>query len=870
MTEGRAVTGRQARPGGDGAQIQSEPRPTAAGGTPLVEIDHVSKSFPGVRALRDVSVEVHGGEVHALVGENGAGKSTLMGLISGSLGFESGSIAICGKPVRGLSPRHVRQLGVGTVFQDDSLIPDLSVAQNIRLDLAGAGKEDLGAERYADLLRRFGLDLDLDTPVRDLHPRERQVIEIVKVLAAEPRLVICDEPTASLGVEESEALFEVLRDRAQAGVGVIYITHRLAEVKRLADIVTVLRDGSVVAHRLAAAGVDEDDLINLMVGRRLDALFPPKAGPRVEGAESEPLLGVERLSGEGLQDVSIIAREGEIVGLGGIVGQGQREVLRALSGLDGSRGSVRVAGGTVRRGSIAAARHRGISYLSADRKTESLLPDLGVLDNMLLTSLGRTSRLGFVSRKRQRALAGEQIRELDIKVADLERPVSMLSGGNQQKVAIGRSLLEGPRVYLVEEPTQGVDVGARQEIYRALRAAADAGAAVVVSSSDSLELVGLCDRIYVLSDGRVANELVEGEMSERAVVSAAVQTDAALLAEAEPEAAAEPAGRGGRLGAFLASDTMPILLLGLIVVAMTAVAGLSISGYMGSSTIGNLMFLSVPIGFAALAQALSIIVGGIDLSVGPVMSLSTVALASLAVQNGSSLSFAGALAAAVGVGAGIGLLNAVLIRRIGVSPLIATLGTYIFVQGVALLWMPVPGGYVPASFSDFMSARIGFVPWAFLLLIAVGLLGELWYRRATGGLSLRALGSRPPAAHRIGIAREAGYYLAYGGGGMMAGVAGLFLAATIGVGDPVIGIPYTLTSVAAVVLGGLSTAGGRGSVVGPILGAIVLAQIDNITGFLHLAPNVGAFAQGGLILIPIAAYSWIRARGSLRYEPFAG
>jgi ribose transport system ATP-binding protein len=809
----------------------------------------VAKSYPGVRALKGVDFTCARGEVHALLGENGAGKSTLVNVASGNLSQDEGTIEIGGVRLDAADPARARKLGLAIAYQDDSLIPDLSVADNLLMSAPPCewpARSDLN-QWAASHLQRFATEIDPAIPVRELPVAARQVTEIVKALLRDPSILILDEPTAALTAGEAERLHILVREAAASGTGVVYITHRLAEALALADRISVLRDGEMVAQDIDRDETDQDGVVALMVGRSLDTTFPSKAGRASLG---EPVLTLESASGDNFTGVTLEARAGEILGLAGVEGNGQREVLRALAGLKSHDGELAVHGARVKPGNVRAARRAGISFVSGDRRGEAVFADLSIRDNMTAGALGRLDSGGIVTRRRERAEIQPRLDLLALRSVSEEHPLTSLSGGNQQKVALGRALLEEPEVYLVEEPTQGVDAATRVQIYRLLREESRRGAVVIVLSSDALELAGLCDRVAVISRGHVVATFDGDEVNEDRIVGASVQAGVT-------RAAADAGGSAGRLLQFARrSDFAPVILLLISIAALMAYVSTQQSTFLSTGNIGNLLFLAVPLGFAALGQAAVMMTGGIDLSIGPLVSLTTVVIASI-MSEGNGMTTAAAIAAALGVGLALGLVNALLVRKVKLQPLIATLATYVVVQGLALLIMATPGGYVSRDFATAAGQLVGFLPVAFLALVAIAVVAEFMYRRRLSGLSFRAVGSRASAARRIGVKSEAVYYGA---------IAGIFFAATIQIGDATLGISFTLASVTAVVLGGMSTWGGRGSIVGAVGGAVLLAAIANGSQYMGYPPEIQYYIQGGLLIGAIAVYSKLRATGRMRDE----
>jgi len=486
---------------------------------PLLEMRAIRKSFGGVCALREVSFDVLPGEVHALVGENGAGKSTLMNIASGVLKADGGEILWDGRPAGELTPRRAQQMGIAFVHQELALAPQLSAGENIFLGRRPCRPGPLGWVRWeeihrraGELLHQLGRPIDPRRPAAELSVGEQQLVEIARALAFQARLVIMDEPTAALSEREAARLFEVIARLKQRGVSVVYITHRLKEIYQTAGRVTVLRDG----RRVASAPVAElppEELVRHMVGRAAREQFPP-ADPGRRPAEE--LLRVEGFSARGrFQDVRFCLRRGEILGLAGLVGAGRTELLEALFGAaPHEAGRLWIQGRPVRIRSPRDAIRHGMALIPDDRKTKGLIPGAPLIWNIVLAS----ERGLRIRGDRERRQSERMVAELRLRAPGLQEPVNRLSGGNQQKVVLARWLLADASIFLLDEPTRGIDVGAKAEIYELIRGLAARGAGVVLVSSELEEVLGLADRVLVMHRGRIAGELDRAQAGEEAVM----------------------------------------------------------------------------------------------------------------------------------------------------------------------------------------------------------------------------------------------------------------------------------------------------------------------------------------------------------------
>ncbi|HUR44884.1 MAG TPA: sugar ABC transporter ATP-binding protein [Candidatus Saccharimonadales bacterium] len=490
--------------------------------TPLLQLNRVVKSFGAVRALKEVSFSVQAGEVHALLGENGAGKSTLIKIITGAYQPDSGTIEMNGATVSALTPAASHKLGIACIYQQPALFPELSVAENIALRLersVGFRRVNWGQRRTAAkaLLERVGARIAPDAEVRSLSMPEQQLVEIACALGTGARVVIMDEPTASLTQKEQHLLFSIVRDLRTKGVAIIYISHRLEEIFALADRVTVLRDGETVGTHLVDQ-TTEASLIRFMVGREVSALYPQSAG-----RPAEPILALKGLgcSGAGVRGIDLELRAGEILGLAGLVGAGRTELARVLFGITpADSGQILLRGQEIQIASPQAAIAHGIAYVPEDRRRHGVILEMSVASNITMAIHQRLFPMAWLRFPAEQDLARESMQNLAIKAFGPEAPVASLSGGNQQKVSLSRWLATKPRVLILDEPTQGVDVGAKAEIHKIIRQLADEGLGVLMISSDLPEVLGMSDRIAVMRNGSIAN-IFEGKTADPHSVMAA-------------------------------------------------------------------------------------------------------------------------------------------------------------------------------------------------------------------------------------------------------------------------------------------------------------------------------------------------------------
>ncbi|MBG1232650.1 sugar ABC transporter ATP-binding protein [Aestuariivirga litoralis] len=505
---------------------------------PLLHLEGVSKRYGGVRALEKAGLDIWPGRIHAILGENGAGKSTLIKVIAGVVAPDEGSMALDGKQVSFASPAEANAAGIVCIFQELSLIPELSVADNIiisnppkRFGLIDRKKQRALAE---EALAQAGAEgIHPLALVKDLPLSRRQMVEIAKALARKPKLLILDEATSALTASDVEKIFAVLKRLRGEGLALLYISHRMHEIAELADECTVFRNGQKISTYKAGTKTN-NEVVELMIGREYKNVFPEKL--KVAADSKAPALAVNNLSWTGrLDKVSMAVRPGEIVGLGGLDGQGQRELLLALFGvLRGCSGEVMIDGKECKIGSPQTAKSDriGMALIPEDRKTEGLMLPMTVRENLSLSSMPRISNFGIIDRAREQDMLDQMIELLAIKTASPDIPVGSLSGGNQQKVVIAKWLMNSPRIILLNDPTRGIDVGTKQELYRLLHKLASEGAAIVFYSTDYDELIGCCNRVLVMYDGKVIRELEGDGITEHALIASALNIETEKAAHA--------------------------------------------------------------------------------------------------------------------------------------------------------------------------------------------------------------------------------------------------------------------------------------------------------------------------------------------------
>jgi ribose transport system ATP-binding protein len=815
-----------------------------------LRLSGITKLFSGIPALSDVSVEIYPGEVHAILGENGAGKSTLMNLISGVLLPEFGTIEFQGAQIAPMTPEKAVALGIAVSYQHPAILEDLSILENLRVALPatifGSGPvQDVAKAMLDDV----GLHVPLNMRAASLTVAQKHLLEIAKALAMRPKVLILDEPTAALDQDATDMLFGRIRDVVANGTSVIYITHRLAELRQIADRVTVLRDGKMQGSAMVRE-ISDDKLLSMIVGRTLESAFPPKCD--VDTPEAN--FSVSALNGKGFKDVSFEVGRGQIIGVAGVDGNGQSDLMRALASLSTWTGEVRLNGKTLSPADLA----RQTAFMPSDRHAEGVAPDLTVRENATFTALDKFASAGVLSRRKEVTEVSRVFNSLSVKTAGLDTNIMSLSGGNQQKVVMSRALMSKPGFIIADEPTQGVDVGARFEIYRILREVSQSGTPVIVNSSDAAELEGLCDVVIVMSRGRVVETLRGDDITEGRIIQAAVGAQSHV--EGVGEIAQSKKTSAGWFRHFVQSDNATAVPLMLVIALLALYVFGQNDRYLSAFNVSNILLLATALGFIAMGQTVALLIGGIDLSVGPLAGF-LVVVASFFVNDGQSsamialgfvLIFAGGLV--------VGSINGALIRFANFTPIAATLAMYIGLQGMSFVLRDGPGGYIQFPVMDVITYRLGPIPVAFIVLVTFALIGEYLLRSRRVGWTLRAIGSDEGSARRMGIRTDRAFVFGYITVSLLTACGAVMLMAQIGVGDPAQGVSYTLASITAVVLGGTSLRGGRGTFIGTVLGAVLLTEVLNAVSFLGLSQMYQYLFQGGLILVAALIYSTARGR----------
>lgn len=812
---------------------------------PLIEARGLVKSFGGVHALAGIDLTIEAGEVHAICGENGAGKSTLNRILSGNLAQDEGEVRFEGSVTQWRSVADAEAAGVAIVHQEPTVFPDLDAADNIglmreRTRFSGLWLDRARALREArEILAELGEDFDAAVPLEALSPAQRQMVSIARAISRECRLLILDEPTSSLSAPESEALFRVVGRLRSRGVAILYVSHRLEEIAQIADRVTVLRDGQTVWTKLIAEASNEA-IVRAMVGR--EVLVPgPRATP-IGGV----VLEVRNLrSNASFRDVSFTIRSGEILGLAGLVGSGRSEIARALFGIDPPEsGEACLEGKELDLRAVS----RDVALVPEDRRHEGLHLSLPIRENTTLAVLPRLARWGWIRSREVSDQSRKVIDRLGVKTSDDRLPVSTLSGGNQQKVLIGKWLATQPRVLILDEPTRGVDVGSKAEIHRLVRQLADEGDAVLLISSELPEVLALADRVLVMRQGQIAGELTGPALTQEAVMALALPQQV------------DPMSRPGRVQRRIPREAFVAALL----VLLLALVGVVNPSFLSLANARDVLVKVAPIAIVSCGMTWVILAREIDVSVGSTMGLAAAMLGLAGSSDRWGLAPPVAATIALGTATLVGLVNGVLIAKARISSIIVTLGTMTLVQGITEVAM---GGRwienMPTALRGLGTGGWCGVPWAVIAAVIVVLVSAWVVKRTPFGKRLVALGSNPHAAESLGVPTDRVRIAIFAGTGLLAGVATLFSATQLQVIESGFGRGMEMTAIAAVVVGGTSIRGGRGTILGTTIGVLLLGILGTALIFLRLGPSAVYWEraiQGAVILAAVLAEALGRRR----------
>jgi ribose transport system ATP-binding protein len=822
----------------------------------LLRIEHVSKSFYGVKALKDITFDVFKGEIVGLLGANGAGKSTLLKIIGGILRNDEGKVFLEEAELAGINPHSAQQKGIISVYQELNLFSNMTVAENLVI-----GKEHTPRARTIDwkltrrqaarMLADLGLDIRADAVVSSLSVAQQHLVEIARALHAAPKLLLLDEPTASLSDTEIQWLFSKVRALVGKGTTVLYVSHRLEEVTNLCDRCVILRDGSL-AQELSGT-FDIATIVRHMIGHSVE--LGTASGRRIEGDivfECRNLQSAPKVS-----DVSFTVRKGEILGIAGLVGAGRTELLRAIFGVDASSGGKVLLNGReiAKRNPRSAIKH-GIVLVPEDRKLEGLFLSENVRFNIAASTMDARARAGCIDARAEKQAVTKAAEDVLLDAERLEHQVKLLSGGNQQKAIIAKTLLVDAELMLLDEPTRGVDIGAREEIYEIIRRLAEKGKSIVLVSSDWEELIALCDRMLVMAEGRITGELSGAEITQErimhlsSIAHVSQGKDGARSKLRRPASAAAPTGLVGRLRAYSrGSNTtmLAVILLAFIVI------GLSLhSSFRTWINTRNLMSQAMPFFLLTLGQLVVIIAGGLDLSVGALVASTSVLGMTIMLQDPGNVLLG--VAAMVGLALVVGSINGLLVVKANIDPFVATLGMSIVLEGLALVITPKPIAPAPRILRTIVHTDVLGIPYVLIIIVIVIVLFAILLKYTALGRRFFAVGENATGSFWAGLPVVSTKIISYIICSFMAVLTALFMLGRTGAGDPVLGPGLELDSIACALIGGASLAGGKGSLAGAVCGVLVLTILSNIFSLMDVNLWYQEVVRGVLLLGIIISY----------------
>lgn len=810
-------------------------------GSTILHLKSIRKSFGGVPALKGAYLDVRAGEVLGLVGENGAGKSTLINIATGVLRPDEGTITFNGAPVQVNNPRHAAALGIAVVHQEADLFPQLSIAENMLIGkglVRRAGLIDWPATyREAEgMVDRMGETYDVRMPAGGLSVARRMMAEIAAAVSEKARVLFLDEPTSSLTLKEIDNLFLRIRALRDEGVAIVYVSHRLEEILELCDRVTVMRDGDTVDTSVAS-GLTMDRIVSLMVGREVTEMFAKREVPL--GEVRLHVSGASSADGA-FRDVTLDVRAGEIVGLYGFVGAGRSELGQAIFGLRPfSKGAVTIDGVPASTGSPRKAVREGIAYLPEDRLVQAVFRGHSLRANASVAVLPRLSVAGWIRLGAERELADSVIRDMRVRAESREQTIGTLSGGNQQKVVFGRWQATEPKVLILDEPTRGVDVGAKAEIHRLICDMAEKGAAILLISSELPEIMAMSDRVVTLSEGRMTGVFDPKLDNEKTVAAAAVPR------------APEEQGKSVKEPAYIARF-LQLREVGLLAFTLLLSGAMVLLKPHEFATVGNFLDVlanaAIP---AIMAQGAMLIIcaGGIDISVGSMMGL-VAAVAGMSAVSGAPPVVC--LALAMAMGCALSMLNGGLALIARIHPIIVTLAGISIYRGVMRI---VTGGKevtnLPDAYRALADGYVLGIPKICYYVIAVTILTHVVLRYTLTGRRVLALGNSDSAARLIGLSKTRLTLFVFGFSGVLVGLVSVLHPAYYTKVQANTGAGLELQAIAAAVIGGTNILGGRGSAIGTLIGAFLVALLRNMLILMEISSYWQNLFVGGLILLAV-------------------
>jgi rhamnose transport system ATP-binding protein len=862
-------------PSGEHRDITSTGNLELSSSVPVIELRGITKRFGAVEVLGNIDLRLYAGRVHSLAGENGAGKSTLVKILGGIHQPDSGQILKNGIETTILGSAGARRLAIAVIHQHPAIFPDLSVAENVFVGRQPRKRGGIDWEamtrRARELLSSLRMEIDVRAPVKILSIAERQAIEIAKALSIDARVLVMDEPTSTISSREVERLFEIVEELKKQGVAILFISHFIDEILGWGDEVTILRSGKRITT-LSAADLTAEQTVRHMIGAEPGAFFPKE-----EAQIGLPALTVNQLSGAGfVEDVSFNVRAGEILGFFGLVGAGRSEVAQMLFGITKpEQGEIRMNSRVARPGSPRQAMQLGISFLPEDRHQQGLVLQFPIRANETLPILRQlANRLGLVDRSRESQIAEDFTARMRVVSTGVEQQTSTLSGGNQQKVLLAKWLIPSPKVLILDEPTRGIDVGAKAEIHRIVSQLAGQGMAVILISDDAQEVIGMADRILVFRAGRVAAEFGRPSFDREAILLAAAHVtpehrapDSAADVSAASVVPKSSHSAGRARGIFERLMRVPELGLVLALIVICAAITMREPRFLQSANLEQVALSSTLVCIVALGEALVIIARHVDLSVGAIVAASAFISAGWLEHHPDGGIFLVILLGCL-VGVALGAFNALLVAVFRIPAIVATLGTLAIYRGGVIVLAggrQISATVLPDSYGDIARIHLAGAPLLVWLAVLLTVIIGLATRFTRTGRNLYALGSSHESARFAGIGDRRHIALVFILSGLLSGLVGVLWGARFGTVDAVIAPDLHFQAISAVVVGGVSIFGGSGSVYGAALGAVIFAVLQNGVQLLGINRFWLQAVFGAAILFTVFFYSHL-ARRSVRVQ----
>lgn len=834
---------------------------------PILRIDRISKSYYGVKALKDVSFDIYKGEIIGLLGANGAGKSTLLKIIGGVEKASDGHILLENIALDHVTPHSAKLKGIISVYQELNLFLNMTVAENLFIGRENRGKMGIldwqqTTKMAKEVLDSLGLDISPDAEVGCLSVAKQHLIEIARALNEKPKLLLLDEPTATLSDLEINWLFSRVRELAKEGTTVIYVSHRLDEVTELCERCVILRDGAL-AHELSG-DFSKDHIVNSMIGHNVELLRPEN-----KNNENEIVFECQHLTYRNtVKDISFQLRKGEILGIAGLVGAGRTELLRTIFGVDRmTSGKILVKGNEIQIKQPRDAMHHGIALVPEDRKMEGLFLEENMRFNIASSTIEKRASLGMINASAEKQVANQVAKSVQLDTGRMEHLVKLLSGGNQQKAVIAKTLLVNSDILILDEPTRGVDIGAREEIYEIIKDLANEGKAILLVSSDWEELVYLSDRMLVMAEGRITGELSADEVTEEKIMNLSTIADVKTGVCITPKC---PPADGKRRNLFAAvfeeitnfyrNNNVAILVFMLIGIV---VIGLLFAPSFGKwMNIRNMMGQSMPLFLLAIGQFIVIITGGLDLSSGAMLASSGVLGVSIMLNNPNNTLLA--IFVMIMYGILVGSLNALLVVKARLDSFVVTLGMSIVLTGVTLVITKNPIGPSPKILRQIVNDDVFGIPYVLFILIALMVAVSILLKYTATGRQFYAVGENAKGALWAGLPVQRTQFISFIISSFMAVLASIFFLGRTGAGDPAFGPGMELVAIAAALIGGAVFGGGKGKLGGVICGVLVLVFLENILSLMHVELWYQEVIEGTLLLAILISYELrIRKRKAL-------